>query len=270
VNTTEYIASGIIESCVLGIATDAERAEFEQLCLQYPEVREARDAFERALEENAIAASTKPPLAVKSKIFSTIDLEEKRPAVSYRQEAKVVPIKPSLQRIVAVAAIVLLVLSTALNVYFFNQYKKSFTQYQALVQQQNNLVSNNELLQARMLEYEKTIDMMKDPDMMMVKMPAVASSPDPQSETMVFWDTVTKDVYLSVSKLPDPSPGEQYQLWAMVDGKAVNAGVFDMTEATGMMKMKNMPKAEAFAITLEKRGGSPEPSMDKLYVMGKV
>jgi anti-sigma-K factor RskA len=43
-----------------------------------------------------------------------------------------------------------------------------------------------------------------------------------------------------------------------------------MTEATGMMKMKNMPKAEAFAITLEKRGGSPEPSMDKLYVMGKV
>lgn len=268
-NVSDYIASGIIENYVLGLASDAERVEFEQMCSQYPEIREARDAFERALEENALAAATKPPLAVKSKIFSTIDLEE-RPISNHQHQAKVVAIKPNFQRMIAVAAIVLLVLSTALNVYFFNQYKKSFTQYQALLQQQNDLVTNNQLLQARMLEYEKTLEMMKDPDMMMVKMPAVASSPDPESETMVFWDTVTKDVYLTVSKLPDPAPGQQYQLWAMVDGKPVNAGVFEMKESSGMMKMKNMPRAEAFAITLEKRGGSAAPSMDKLYVMGKV
>ena len=172
--------------------------------------------------------------------------------------------------VIAVAAIVLLVLSTALNVYFFNQYKKSFSQYQALLQQQSELATNNQVLQTRILDYEKTVEMMKDPDMKMVKMPAAPSSPDPQSATMVFWDTVTKDVYLTVSKLPQPAPDQQYQLWAMVDGTPVDAGVFDMKEASGMMKMKNIPKAQAFAITLEKRGGSPVPSMDKLYVMGKV
>lgn len=268
-NIRDYISSGIIENYVLGLASDAERDEFEQMCAQYPEVREARDIFERALEENSLAAAARPPLAVKSKIFSTIDLEEK-PVAGYSGEAKVVTIKPNFQRLIAVAAIVLLVLSTALNVYFFNQYKKSFTQYQALLQQQSDLAANNQVLQSRILEYEKTVEMMKDPNMKMVKMPAVPSSPDPQSATMVFWDTVTSDVYLTVSKLPQPTADEQYQLWAIVDGKPVDAGVFEMKEASGMMKMKKMAKAQAFAITLEKRGGSPVPSMDKLYVMGKV
>jgi len=33
--------------------------------------------------------------------------------------------------------------------------------------------------------------------------------------------------------------------------------------------MKNTPRAQAFAITLEKRGGSPTPQ-GKMYVLGKV
>jgi anti-sigma-K factor RskA len=50
----------------------------------------------------------------------------------------------------------------------------------------------------------------------------------------------------------------------------VDAGVFDMKDGSGMTKMKNIPKAEAFAVTLERKGGSTTPSLDKLYVMGKV
>jgi anti-sigma-K factor RskA len=56
----------------------------------------------------------------------------------------------------------------------------------------------------------------------------------------------------------------------MVDGKPVDAGVFDIKDGAGMVRMKNIPRAQAFAITLEKKGGSPTPSLDKLYVMGKV
>jgi len=56
----------------------------------------------------------------------------------------------------------------------------------------------------------------------------------------------------------------------MVDGKPVDAGMIDMNEAAPFMKLKNIPRAEAFAITLEKKGGSPVPTMDALYVMGKV
>jgi anti-sigma-K factor RskA len=34
--------------------------------------------------------------------------------------------------------------------------------------------------------------------------------------------------------------------------------------------MKNIPRAEAFAITLENAGGSAVPTMSQLYVIGKV
>jgi anti-sigma-K factor RskA len=63
----------------------------------------------------------------------------------------------------------------------------------------------------------------------------------------------------------------QYQLWAWVDGKPTDAGTFDMNEqGTHFMKLKTVPRAEAFAVTLEKKGGSETPDMNAVYVMGKV
>jgi len=37
-----------------------------------------------------------------------------------------------------------------------------------------------------------------------------------------------------------------------------------------IQKMKSFGKAEAFAITLEKEGGSPTPTMTEMYVMAKI
>ena len=50
-NTQEYISSGIVESYVLGLASEEERREFEKMCNQHPEVLAARNAFEIALED---------------------------------------------------------------------------------------------------------------------------------------------------------------------------------------------------------------------------
>ncbi len=67
-----------------------------------------------------------------------------------------------------------------------------------------------------------------------------------------------------------PVQDKQYQLWAIVDGHPVDAGIFDMDKDLSFVKLKTIPKAEAFAITLEKKGGSITPNMDAMYVMGKV
>jgi anti-sigma-K factor RskA len=86
----------------------------------------------------------------------------------------------------------------------------------------------------------------------------------------VYWNTDSKDVYLLINNLPKPQSDKQYQLWAIVDGKPVDAGIFDIIEGAPFIKLKNIARADAFAITLEKRGGSETPSMDAMYVMGKV
>ena len=46
---------------------------------------------------------------------------------------------------------------------------------------------------------------------------------------LVFWNTRTHQVAVQVQSLPPLPADKQYQLWSMVDGKPVDAGVFDAT-----------------------------------------
>jgi hypothetical protein len=50
--------------------------------------------------------------------------------------------------------------------------------------------------------------------------------------------------------LPAPALGKQYQLWAIVDGKPVDAGIISLQkEIYKIQKMKSFGSAQAFAIT---------------------
>ena len=63
---------------------------------------------------------------------------------------------------------------------------------------------------------------------------------------------------------------KQYQLWAIVDGHPVDAGVFNVDIDLTFIKLKTISKAESFVITLEKKGGSTTPTLNEMYVFGKV
>jgi anti-sigma-K factor RskA len=123
-------------------------------------------------------------------------------------------------------------------------------------------------MQTKLNDYQTNFEHIRNPRMKAVKLPGVPSNPS--SMCTVYWDTQTKDVYLMVNNLPKPAPDMQYQLWAMVDGKPVDAGMLDMDTGQMVVKMKNIPIAQAFAITLEKKGGSPTPDMNAMYVMGTI
>ncbi|HEY4654886.1 MAG TPA: anti-sigma factor, partial [Cyclobacteriaceae bacterium] len=61
----------------------------------------------------------------------------------------------------------------------------------------------------------------------------------------------------------------QYQLWGIVDGKPVDAGVFD-SDADGLIPMQRIRGASAFAVTIEPRGGNQQPTLSTLQVIGNV
>lgn len=273
-NVKEYISSGIIESYVLGLASPEERVEFERMCDSYPEIREARDAFELSFEKNALSNAIEPPAHLKNEIFAKLHSEGNNTQAdnSFKKEnAPATVVAMGWLRYVAAASIVLLIASTVLNYYFFSQYKEYSAKYDQLVQNQTQMASANQTLQTKLQDYESALSMMKDPAMAVVKMPSIPKGPNPNSLTTVYWDTKSKDVYLLVNNLPEPTSDKQYQLWALVDGKPVDAGVFDISKDNlSFVKMKNIPRAQAFAITLEKKGGSPTPDMTALYVLGKV
>jgi anti-sigma-K factor RskA len=270
VNTQEYISSGIVESYVLGLASSEEAIEFELMCSEHSEVRAARIAFEMELENRLSLQRVAPPRELKSRIFSQIGMEE------VKQEPQVLQSRPALvprvgfPRFIAAASVILLLGSVMLNLYLLNQYKHSIAQYKELMESQAQLANANHSLNTKMQLFETALYQMKDPRMEIVKMPAIATSPFASSMATVYWDTSSRVVWLLVNQLPMPVSGKQYQLWAIVDGKPVDAGIFDVDEGIPFVKLKTIPRAQAFAITLEKQGGSLTPNMDAMYVRGKV
>jgi len=277
VNIQEYISSGIVESYVLGLAEEAERVQFEQMCTQHAEVRAARDTFELSLEQQALSGAVAPPVQLRETILQQFAAET---VPETNRTAPVVQMRPirrstvsMAMRYVAAAAIVLLTGSAILNIYYFNKYRDYSQRYDQLLAQQTELAKNNNAMQTRMSNYEQTIQGLTNPYMARVTMEGKGvpnnGSPDPASVATVLWDTRTKDVYLMVNNLPMPETGKQYQLWAIVDNQPVDAGMLDMSHGHMMVKMKNIPRAQLFAITLEQQGGSATPK-GPMYVIGKV
>ncbi len=276
-NTQEYIASGIVESYVLGLASADERLAFEQACEQYPAVRQAREAFEQALEQQALEGAVAPPPSVKARFLSEIQTVVshvgRTSSTSTDTIAAVKPLPPhtpylSPFRWLAAASVVLLLGSTALNFLLYNKYRAASGQLDELLASNQQMASANKVMQTRLDEYTQSINHLKDSNMAVIAMKGQAIAP--QSLSTIYWDRQTKDVFLLVNALPMPAEGKQYQLWAIVDNVPVDAGLLDMSQANALVKMKNIPRAQAFAITLEKKGGSAAPDLKALYVMGKV
>ncbi len=257
-NVKEYISSGIIESYVLGIATEAEREEFEGLCALHPEIAEARNNFELSLESHLLENSIAPPAGIKEKIVHSLDssANESYPGEFTRKETPVRSI--STWRWIAAASIILLAGAAYWAVTTNNRYQQL---------QQANIVLRQQLQQsaAQMDSIKSDEEMLHKPE---VKMAALHS---PQNSTMyatIYWDTTSKDVYLLVNNMPQPATDKQYQLWALLDGKPIDLGLL-ASQKRLLLRMKNVQNAQAFAITLEPKGGSPAPTSNPV-VMSKL
>lgn len=267
-----YIESGAIEAYVLGLATAEEAAELLMLRKQYVEVNDALIAFEEQLERTAMAEAETPPAFVKEQLekrlagafVTDVNANEKK-AVSMESKGLVKPF----WKYAAAASVILLVISSVLNFYFYDQYKTADTAYQSLFAETKTLQANNDMMNTRLDSMNVSMRIMADPAMLPVSLVTDGTPKSGENyRATVYWDTRTKDVYLLSNNLPKAPAGKQYQLWAMVDGKPVDAGM--MNDCTGVCHMKNIPEAQAFAITLEDAGGKPVPDLKALHVLGKI
>jgi anti-sigma-K factor RskA len=87
------------------------------------------------------------------------------------------------------------------------------------------------------------------------------------------WSKEKGVAYVSVDGLPAPPPDMQYQLWAIQNGKPVDMGILPnaMANTPAIQKVgRPVTGGEAFAVSLEKEGGSHLPTMEKIYVLGKA
>jgi hypothetical protein len=222
------------------------------------------------LETSLQQQKLEPPGEMKSRIISQISKGKNGlSAKSPLQKPTLVP-RTGIAKYVAAVSLILLAGSVLLNLYLISQYKKTIAQNKELLDTQTQIAGRNQAMQTKLKIYQDALDLIKNPLMTIVILPGLPTSPAPASLATVYWNTESKDVYLLVNQLPVPASEKQYQLWAIVDGKPVDAGIFDMGAGLTFVKLKTILKAEAFAITLEKKGGNLTPDMNAMYVMGRV
>jgi len=113
------------------------------------------------------------------------------------------------------------------------------------------------------------IDWVKNPNSTPVSLKGQPAAPDASAK--IFWMKNTGEVMVDASSLPDAPPGKQYQFWGIVDGVPVDGGLIitnDKGKKFRMQPMKAFGRAEAFAISLEKEGGSKAPT--DVVSVGKI
>lgn len=269
-NLKDYIESGIIESYVMGLASESERAEFEQLCTQHPELVAARRKFEESVETFAFEQALPTPPEVKVKIFEAIgDLDPRTttslnpPKIVNTMENSKSPVRsPGWLRFVAAASVVLLIGMVWLY-YQTTRQNKDLSEENVRLKVARDTTQN---ILDRIVQEQKQV--VGDPNTTVVNM--VGTKVAPKSSANIYWDSASTNVYLVVKNMPKLPNDQQYQLWALIDGKPSDLGVFDATNNKVILKMKNTKKAQAFAITIEKHGGSPSPTLEKMQSMGKT
>ena len=273
-NTKEYISSGIIESYILGLASPEEAGILECVMKNNAEVKAAYEEAQKTFELLATAQAVTPPNDLRSKIWDKIQLEQ-----NVEDEKPVIPlnnVEPKLEtqqigqeirveknkswKNFAVAATVLFLVSIGANLYWMssqNEMKNELAVLKSDKQSQNLAMQN----------LEQKLKITSNPNMLKIVLAGVEKHPE--SNAVVYWDKTSKDVYLTANSLPKAPEGMQYQLWAIADGKPVSAGMYT-DDKDAKIALANIPSAQAFAITLEKEGGSEIPTMENMYVMGGV
>lgn len=267
----EYISSGKLEDYILGTLSEQESKEVECLIQIYPELMDELLKVQIAFENYVSQFSEKPSRSIKERINKQISEEISTKKITSEEKTPIPDKKTTGTRTLsglAIAASIALVISLVFNIRFMNQNNRMDarlddleTRFDRLSETYEKTVEQNEKLAFK-------AQVLADPTYKIISMEGVEQHEE--SKAHVYWDTETKDVYVGVDQLPIPPENKQYQLWAIVDGQAVDAGVFEVEkDTTGLQKMKNIPKAEAFVVTLEKRGGVPVAEGD-IYVMGNV
>jgi len=284
-NTAEYIASGILEQYVSGTATPQEMREVECMSHIYPEIKLEIVVMQNALETMAMAEAKMPPAFLKNKILGTLNELKNEQAAEISKETTQkgnnvlgtelpdAHIKQASAKVfnlsyihLKVAASILLLISAGLGVYSIATNSKLNNASTQLSNARNEIKNKEQIIAAKGEQLAVVSNLNFKP----VLMKGIETK-SPESEATIYWNKTSKEVYISIANLPKPAEDKQYQLWAIADGKPVDMGMIDPKNlAASFQKMKTIGNAQAFAITLEKKGGVPSPTMTEMYVMGGV
>ncbi len=259
-NIQDYIASGILEQYLMGLLTDTERQEVERNLAQYPELREELDRLEHTLESYLSLHRRPAPPGLDAEVLKRINDDVPTPPPAAAGKSSPWPWLLGLLALAALLACWWLYQQRASQQDTIDRLTTELAELQAACDQTRQ--------DSAVLEQQLAI--IRNANTRLVQMRGTPKAPE--AIASVYWNTNDQKAYLDVISLPDPPTDKQYQLWAIVDGNPVDMGVFEVViDSSGLQEVPFIANAQAFAVTLENRGGSTTgPTLEEMVVIGNV
>ncbi len=278
-NVNTYIESGVLELYAMGDLTAAERLEVETMAKNYPAIATELSKIENSFIDFATTYAVEPSNRVKESFFNKIgfdnNIEIDSQPVSTNNQAKEIQLYSNntinFYKYSFAASFTLLIISLAALVMLYKNLQQSKFQIAQLQSNNQSFANRVNYLQNQVKITQNSISIFLNPDVKTVKLAGTANSP--KSKMMVMWNAKQQKVMIDLQTMDMPltDANHQYQLWALVNGKPVDLGVFDAKgQLAGVQEMKNIDIAQTFAVTLEPRGGSLNPTMSQLMVVGNI
>ncbi|WP_162852470.1 anti-sigma factor [Dinghuibacter silviterrae] len=265
-NVQELISSGKLELYVAGTLSEREMGDVAASALEYPEIATEIEKIERAMldflspvEFNMTEREKDSQLGY---IFDRIHVHPPQTG----------PIR-RINRLGIAAAVAGLILTTGLSVWLALRDNNLSREMAALRADEQSMSAEKAQYEDHVGKMQEQFTLMRNILTRRVELTAVAGSKITAQDNymLLYWNPATKKLMLADAHLPALSPDQQYQLWALYNGQPVDAGVFDYKDNTVSVGFqKDVPGAQAFAVTVEPKGGSKTPTLSNLCMMAKL
>nr|WP_246535292.1 MULTISPECIES: anti-sigma factor [Litoribacter] len=241
-----------------------ERREVENMAAQYPEIKEELRQLESAMFAFDNKTGVEPSQLTKQKIYKDLGFESPKGSMKTLDTPQ--DKETSRWKSFAIAAGLAAVLASVFAIYFANRYYATQEEYRVLVLERSVLAEEVEINRARYEQMEEFLA--GDFDRIPLEGDAFEIQQDAQVD--IFWDRSEARVLASVRNLGVLDPDQDYQLWAIGEDGPVGIGLINATQIGLLQQMDAVTAAGAFAITIEPKGGSETPTLEKLVVLGEV
>ncbi len=262
--TREYIDSGVLELYVYGLLDDDQNAEVAKMARDHKEVHNEIVSIEKAIVN--LSTSFSPYLSADNfeKVKKRLELTHPDVPATEKQRRT---------NWAAWTGWVVAILALAGAGYLYMQLN------QANADVVNAKIGNKKLrdtinvLGNRTKAAESAFAIVRDNNNTVIALAGQVSAPDAAAK--IYWNRETQMVYLDASGLPEPPEGQVYQVWSFKFSPQPPPASLGLLENFSgneqkMFNMSNASDADGFGITLEPAGGSQTPTMDRLYVFGKM
>ena len=260
-NLQNFLESGLLESYILGQCSPDERVIVEQMLADHEMARTEKAAIEAALEQYAQARAIAPPEWMRGRILDQIN------ALPPAEK----PTQPSTGTNWRNLGLLALAIAAGIASYLYSnansrirKLEAASTQFQQQVQKcEEDRAAAEQAAAAQMAS-------LIDPAFRGIQLKWIDTSMSaPGALGMAFNNPDKGTTYLRLTNLPALSPDQDYQFWVVIKG-IKDPQPLDVIryQDSVLIKTQYRDQAEAFAMSIEPKGDSPNGVPTRVVMLG--